>query len=110
METDKINHRPAIPGPRTRHSTAACYRGLAAAIVGRAIDDLKGTDPFLSSGGLDRAMTFVAGETCAAYCSFVGIDHEAVRKKAAALYRRIVEKGSAENSIELHIWFNANNL
>ena len=77
---------------RTKHSTAACYRSLAAAVVNKALDDLKGGNLFLSSGSLDRAMAFVDSETCAAYCSFVGIDHEAVRKKAAALYRQAIKK------------------
>jgi len=73
-------------------ATSARYHSLLAAVLNRAIEDLKGTDPRCGRQGQDRAMIFIMSDTCEAYCMALGVDHEAVRKKAAALYRRIVEK------------------
>jgi hypothetical protein len=63
-----------------------------AAVINRAIDDLQSTDPKLRTVEKDRAMAFVLSEDCEAWCLELEIDHEAVKEKAAALYRRFLEK------------------
>jgi len=75
-----------------RQSIVACYHSLMAAVIDRAIDDLKGADPRRREKEPDRAMAFVLSDTCEAYCLGLGIDCEMIREKAAALYRRIIEK------------------
>ena len=65
---------------------------LLAAIISRAIEDLKETGPKCSSKEPDRAMAFILSETCEAYCLELQIDYEAIREKGAALYRLILEK------------------
>jgi hypothetical protein len=62
-----------------------------AAVINRAIDDLKDTEPKLRVVEKDRALAFVLGEDCEAWCLELGIDYEAVKEKAAALYQRIIE-------------------
>jgi hypothetical protein len=57
-----------------------------------AIDDLKGIGPRCPKKETDRAMAFILSEDCEAYCLDLEIDYEAVREKAAALYRRVIEK------------------
>jgi hypothetical protein len=73
------------------------FRKLIAAIVDRAIDDLQSTDLKLSTVETDRAMTFILGEDCEAWCLELGIDYEAVKEKAAALYRRFLEKTDTDS-------------
>jgi hypothetical protein len=68
------------------------FHSLIAAVIGRAIEDLKGADPRCPKKEPDRAMAFILSETCEAYCLELGIDYEAVREKAAALYRRIIAR------------------
>jgi transcription initiation factor TFIIIB Brf1 subunit/transcription initiation factor TFIIB len=69
------------------------YRFLMAAVINRAIDDLREHASLRPTGkDRDRAMAFIMGKDCAAYCLELGIDHAAVKEQAAALYRRIVEK------------------
>jgi len=95
---------PALPAKKQPRNDAApnqakqllsksdSYRALLAAVIYRAMDDLKGKDPRCRRIETDRAMAFVLGETCEAYCLGLGIDCEMIREKAAALYRRIVKK------------------
>ena len=70
----------------------ACYHSLIAAVIERAVGDLKGTGPDSSRKEKDRAMAFILSNTCEAYCLELGVDYEAVREKAAALYRQITAK------------------
>jgi hypothetical protein len=63
-----------------------------AAVINRAIDDLRGTDPRLRAVEKDLAMAFILSEDCGAWCLELGINYEAVKEKAAALYRRFLEK------------------
>jgi hypothetical protein len=35
-------------------------------------------------------MAFILSDTCEGYCLELGIDHEAVKEKAAALYQKII--------------------
>ena len=69
-----------------------CYRSLIAAVIDRAIDDLKEAGPRCRSIETDRAMAFILSDDCEAYCLELEIDCETIRKKAAALYRKIIAK------------------
>jgi hypothetical protein len=75
-------------------SKAAGYHALMAAVIDRAMLDLKGIGPKCRAVETDRAMAFILGEDCETFCLELGIDHEAVKGKAAALYQRIVENDS----------------
>jgi hypothetical protein len=68
------------------------FHSLLAAVINRAIDDLKGVGLRCRKKELDNAMEFILSETCEAYCMELEIDYKVVREKAAALYRRIIEK------------------
>ena len=65
---------------------------LIAAVIKRAVDDLKGLGPRGPKGERDRAMEFILSETCEGWCLEIGADCEAVREKAASLYRRAAGK------------------
>jgi len=78
-----------------RYSEDEAYRAFMAAVIARAIDDLKGTGPRSSRKETDQAMAFILSETCEAYCLELEIDHEAVKEKAAALYRRFLGSESS---------------
>jgi len=62
----------------------ACYHYLIGAIIGQAVDDIKGTFP-LSRTEKDRAMAFIMSDVCEAYCWIIGLDCKTLREKAAAL-------------------------
>ena len=68
------------------------FHSLLAAVISRAIEDLKEAGPRCGSKEPDRAMAFILSETCEAYCLELQIDYEAIREKAAALYRLILKK------------------
>jgi hypothetical protein len=70
----------------------AAYRALIAAVIDCAIDDLKGKGLLCRKIDTDRAMAFILSDVCEAYCLELGIDYEAIREKAAALYRKIIAK------------------
>jgi hypothetical protein len=63
-----------------------------AAVINRAIDDLRDTDPKLRAVEKDRAMAFVLSDDCEAWCLELEMNYEAVKEKAAALYRCFLEK------------------
>jgi len=67
------------------------FRSLLAAVIDRAIDDIKGAGPPCRKVETDRAMAFILSENCEMYCLELGIDYQAVREKAAALYQRFLE-------------------
>ena len=69
-------------------SPAAGYRALMAAVIERALGDLKGTGLQTER---DLAMAFILGEDCEVWCLELGVDYKALREKAAALS----ERGSA---------------
>jgi len=69
-----------------------CYHSLIAAVIDRAIDDLRESGLRCGKKDMDRAMAFVLSDTCEAYCLELGIDIEAIREKAAALYRKKIAK------------------
>jgi hypothetical protein len=69
---------------------------LLAAVIDRAIDDLKQTGPRCGRKEPDRAMAFILSDDCEAYCLELGIDCGMIREKAAALYRQIIGKEAPE--------------
>jgi len=69
-----------------------CYRSLIAAVIDRAIDDLKETGLRCGRKDTDRAMAFILSDTCEAYCLELEIDCGTIREKAAALYRQIIKR------------------
>jgi len=73
-------------------SLTAAYHSLMAAVIDRAIADLKGIGPKCRKAETDQAMAFVLSDTCEAYCLELNIDCEMIREKAAALYQKIITK------------------
>jgi hypothetical protein len=83
-----------------RQSKGGGFRALMAAVINRAIDDLKDTDPKLRAVEKDRAMAFVLSDDCEAWCLELEMNYEAVKEKAAALYRRFLEEaGGCEKAL-----------
>jgi len=74
------------------HSVTACYRSLIAAVIDRAIDDLKEAGPRCRSIETDRAMAFILSDDCEGYCLELEIDIKAIREIAAGLYRKIIAR------------------
>ena len=72
-------------------SIIAAYHSLIAAIIERAIDDLKGTDSYCGKKETDHAMAFILSVTCETWCLELGADYETIRDKASTLYQRNVE-------------------
>jgi aspartate ammonia-lyase len=81
-------------------SIAACYHSLIAAVIERAIADLKGTGKRMGRKELDRAMAFILSDDCEAYCLELNTDCEVIREKAAALYRRIIGKEAPKTALK----------
>ena len=78
---------------------AAGFRSLLAAVIDRALGDLKGAGPPCRKVETDRAMAYILSDTCEAWCLELDIDYRTVRKKAAALYRLVLDK---EQGIKPH--------
>jgi hypothetical protein len=74
------------------------YRFLMAAVIDRAIDDLRGKGPECPRKEVDNAMAFILSETCEAYCLELKIDCERVRKKAVGFYQRFIAKNDKETA------------
>jgi len=74
------------------HSVTACYLSLIAAVIDRAIDDLKESGPRCRSVETDLAMAFILSEDCEDYCLELELNIEALREKAAALYRKVIAR------------------
>ncbi|MDR2718621.1 MAG: hypothetical protein LBB89_11240 [Treponema sp.] len=77
-------------------TVTAAFHSLIAAVIDRAIDDLKGTGLRCGRKDTDRAMAFILSDVCEGYCLELGIDCEVIREKAAALYRKIIRKEAPE--------------
>jgi hypothetical protein len=75
-----------------RYGIAGSFRALMAAVIDRAMSDLKGLGPRCRAIETDRAMAFVLSSDCEIWCLELGIDYETIRKQAAALYRRFLEE------------------
>jgi hypothetical protein len=71
-------------------SITVAYHSLIAAVINRAIDDLKGIGPKCRKRERDQAMAFVLSETCEAYCLELEIDYGTIREKAVTLYKKII--------------------
>jgi len=76
-------------------SATNAYHSLIAAIIERAIADLK--EPEIQSArcvkdDIDQAMAFILSDDCEYYCLELEIDCGAIREKAAALYRKVIAK------------------
>jgi hypothetical protein len=72
------------------------YRSLTAAVIERAIDDLRGNGPKGTLHDTDYAMAFILSETCEAWCLELKIDYERIREKAVGLYQRIIAETDQE--------------
>jgi hypothetical protein len=66
------------------------YHALLAAVIDRAIEDLKGMGPQCSKSDIDRAMYFINSDYCEWFCLELCICYEAVREKASALYQKFL--------------------
>jgi hypothetical protein len=65
-----------------------------AAVLSRALADLEKDRAAIEASPAvrDEAMTWVNGPDCEGYCLTLDVDYTVLRKKAAALYRRFLEK------------------
>jgi len=72
-----------------RQNLTACCHSLIAAVIGRAIDDLKENDLNCRRVEKDRAMAFIMSDTCERYCFALEIDYKAVKEKAVSLYQKL---------------------
>jgi len=68
------------------------YRFLMAAVIDRAIADLKGTGLRCRKKETDQAMAFILSENCEAWCMDLNVDYERIREKAVELYQRFIAK------------------
>jgi len=75
-----------------QQTVTAAYQCLIAAVIERAIADLKGISPRCGRKDTDRAMAFILSDTCEAYCLELAIDYETIRDKGAELYKKIIAK------------------
>jgi len=69
---------------------ADAYRALMAAVIERAIADLKGTGLRCRKNETDNAMAFILSETCEAWCLELKVDCERIREKAVGFYQRFI--------------------
>jgi hypothetical protein len=91
-----------------RQTISAAYHSLIAAVINRAVDDLKGIGPPCREKEIDRAMAFVLSDRCEAYCLELGIDCKTIREKAAALYRQIIAKEEKKRYADNPWWLSDN--
>jgi hypothetical protein len=82
---------PESPELQNRKQAEA-YKLLIAAVIDRAIDDLRGDGPKGNRKDTDYAMAFILSETCEAWCMELETDYERIREKAVALYQRFIAK------------------
>jgi hypothetical protein len=88
----------------------AAYHSLIAAVINRAIEDLKEAGPRCRKIETDRAMAFILSDDCEDYCLELGVGYEVVREKAAALYRKIIAKKAPETALKNRLKRPANGL
>jgi hypothetical protein len=88
---------------QNRHSVADSFRGLAAAVISRALDDLeKDRSAIRTSDHVrDEALAWINGPECEAFCWALDMDYRAIRERGAALYRRFLEKAEKR---EKSVW------
>jgi hypothetical protein len=69
------------------------FRDLVAAVISRALDDLRGIQLAPANPeAIDQDMAWINGPDCEALCLFLEIDPAAIREKAAALYREFLAR------------------
>jgi hypothetical protein len=80
-----------------QHSIGDSFRGLAAAVIFRALADLETTNHAIktSPSVKDEAMRWVSSTECEAFCDALDADYRAVREKATVLYRRFLEEAES---------------
>jgi hypothetical protein len=72
--------------------TDDAFRALMAAVVTRALEDLKGNAPIrISPADRDRAMAFINSPDGESICLVLNVDYATVREQAVALYRKFLE-------------------
>jgi hypothetical protein len=67
------------------------FHSLIAAVIDRAILDLKRTGPKCHPKEIDQAMAFILSDCCEGWCLELEIDYRTIRETAAGLYRRAIE-------------------
>ena len=77
-----------------RYGIAGSFRGLMAAVINRALADLKKNRAAIRASDhvRDEAMAWINSPECEAFCYALDTDHKAIREQAAALYRRFLEE------------------
>jgi hypothetical protein len=77
-----------------RHGIADSFRGLMAAVISRALADLKKNRKAIKASYhvRDEAMAWINGPECEAFCYALDTDYKAIQEQAAALYRRFLEE------------------
>jgi hypothetical protein len=70
------------------------FRALIAAVINHALADLEKTSPAMGAGDhvRDEAMAWINSPEREAFCYALDADYRTIREKAAALYRRFLEK------------------
>jgi hypothetical protein len=65
-----------------------------AAVISRALADIAGDGGAIGASDhvRDEAMAWINSPGCETYCDLLCMDYKALREKAAALYRRFLEK------------------
>jgi hypothetical protein len=71
----------------------AAYRSLMAAVISRALDDLRGNAILsrITEKAKDEAMAFFYSPDCEAYALELGIDPQELIDQAAGLYRELIQ-------------------
>ena len=76
-----------------RHGMADNFRGLMAAVINRALADLKKNSSAMTSPRIkDDAMAWINSLDCETYCLILDMDYRTIREQAASLYRRFLER------------------
>jgi hypothetical protein len=75
-------------------ATTDSFRGLIAAVINRALADLKKTTTAMGVREYvrDEAMAWINSPECEAFCHALDADYRMIREKAASLYRRFLEE------------------
>jgi hypothetical protein len=82
-----------------QHDIGDSFRGLAAAVISRALADIAGGKVAITASGQNRdeAMAWINSPHCEAFCYAIDTDYRSVKEKAVALYRRFLEREDRES-------------
>jgi hypothetical protein len=77
-----------------------------AAVISRALADLGKNRTAIRAGAhaRDEAMAWLNSPDCETYCLALDMDYKAVREKAAALYRRFLERDESREKHRGRPW------